>query len=121
MASVLLIVPVVSSKLALDRFGRRITIVTSPTILELPVGMTFRDLGNDMPSDGAGFGWLGARAASRHPSPREQVEVRPPYSAAHPRRSARQESDEDDLADEEAIKLARVEQERTPADLLNGA
>jgi hypothetical protein len=57
-----LIVLVVSSRLAVDARGRLTVVVTASSDAGLVVGETFRVLGNDLPVNEAGFGWLGARA-----------------------------------------------------------
>jgi hypothetical protein len=59
----------------------------------------------------------------RPPTPRERAEARPPYSSGpnswHPRQ--RREVPDEELADKEAVKLARLEQQRQPADLIGHA
>jgi hypothetical protein len=66
------------------------------------------------------IGWLGT--SGRPATAREQAEARAPYSSAKPtRRERRREIPDELLADEEAVELARREQEREPADLISRA
>ena len=56
----------------------------------------------------------------RSATPEEQKQARAPYNAptAPPLMHERIETPDELLADKEAIRLARLEQQRTPADLL---
>lgn len=56
----------------------------------------------------------------RPPTAAEMAEARTPYNAptAPPINRERVEPDDDQLAESEAIRLARIEQQRTPVDLL---
>ena len=98
----------------MDHFGRAIVVVSSPTIIELPVGLRFVVLGNDLPTAAVGFGWLGKRAG-RPPLPAERANG----SYCAPVRRRAPEPDDDALEPPEAIELARLEQQRTPADLIS--
>jgi hypothetical protein len=106
-----------SSALATDALGRPITVVTSPTIVELPVGMVFRDVGNTFVAGEAGLGWLGHRYG-RAPTPAEQAAARAPYSSTGSRKSRARVVDDDDLDERMALELCRLEQERSPVDLI---
>jgi hypothetical protein len=110
----------VSSRYAFDSHGRLVVEVTSPTIVELPVGWRAVVVGNDLPCNQVGFGWLGR--TGRPPTAREMVEARAPYnSTARQERERRQPVDDELLAEAAAIELARLEQQRQPADLVNVA
>lgn len=103
---------------AFDSRGRLIVEVTSPTIVELPVGWRGIVLGNYLPVNERGFGWLG-RTSARPPNARERATVRPPYdSTSRYQRERASPVDDDQLAEAAAIELARVEQECQPADLI---
>ncbi len=83
--------------------------------------MRFRVVGNDLPCNEVGFGWLG-RTSARPPSALERAEARPPYSPASSRRERKAAPvDDDALTDEQALKACRVEQERRPADLIGAS
>ena len=58
------------------------------------------------------------RANGRRPTPRERSSVRDPYRARYGRREP-QPVDDDALAEQAAIELARIEQERRPVDLIS--
>lgn len=107
------------SKRTFDRNGRPIVIVTSPTVIDLPVGTIFRMLGDTVltivDGDQKLFAWQGK--SGRPPTAHEQASARGTYSATGSRRERRQQPD-DDLDDAAAIEACRREQEREPVDLL---
>ena len=101
-----------SSRLAVDQWGRTVVIVTTPTEPWLEVGARF------LVVDALE---LGFEPRGRRPTARERAEARPPYesrtkAAAWERRTVIVEDDE--LDDEQAIAYARREQQREPADLI---
>ena len=84
--------------------------------------MRFIVLGNDLPCNAIGFGWLGS-ATGHVPAQAERLVPpsgvgvgrpgRPPRQAKHPL--------DETLDERTAIEFARIEQERAPADLLGTA
>ncbi len=108
----------VASRLGSDRLGRPVVIVTAPSTDGLKVGDVFVVLGNNFPAGDVGITWLGKNG--RPPTLAEQTTARAPYRSMPPRLVA-ETDDDDQLAEQAAIELARLEQQRTPADLLNAA
>lgn len=103
------------SRLAVDRFGRVVVIVTDDSIA-CPVGTRFVLVGNTFPAGAeVGIGWLG-RDRGRPPTPAEQKGCRAPYNA--PSYGPTLEPD-DDLDPAIAIDAAYAEQRSAPADLVN--
>ncbi|MBA3735171.1 MAG: hypothetical protein H0W90_08240 [Actinobacteria bacterium] len=100
-----------SSRLALDQYGRLIVIATSRDIV-VEVGHVF------LVVDPRLFGLMPERGRSA--TPEEQKQARVPYNAptAPPLMREHPEPDDDQLAEGEAIRLARLEQQRRPPDLL---
>jgi hypothetical protein len=102
-----------SSRLGVDPHGRAVVVVTTPS-LWLDVGERF--LVVDVFE-------LGFTRPGRAPTPREMMSARPPYESKT--RAAtwerRAEQDDEQLAEAEAIRLAMLEQRRTPPDLVNVA
>jgi hypothetical protein len=85
--------------------------------------LTRDNLGRTVCVDDTGYIWivlpwtvLGFEPPGRAPTPRERMKI--PTSSAV---STIVDVPDEDLADAEAIKLARVEQERRPVDLVNVA
>ncbi len=99
--------------------GHPIVIVTSPTIIDLPVGTIFRMLGDTVltivDGDQRLFAWQGK--SGRPPTAHEQSSARGAYSAAGSRRQREQQPD-DELDDAAAIEACWREQEREPVNLL---
>jgi hypothetical protein len=99
----------VSSRLAVDRYGR---LVAVGTCVELQ-----------------GLRWividlfeLGFTPPGRAPTAQERMSARPPYDPTSAKRARlRPEVPDELLAEEEAIRQAMVEQQRQPADLVNMA
>lgn len=65
------------------------------------------------------FGWLGR--SGRPATAREQAQARAPYSSQRGLPQQRRDVPDELLADQEAVELARREQEREPADLISRA
>ena len=107
------------SRYAYDARGRLIVEITSVTCAALPVGARFRVLGNSLPVNEVGFGWLGR--TGRPPTPRERLEARPPYDSTGRWRKPKPVVVDDEL--DEAAQLADVwaAQIREPADLIGAA
>lgn len=108
------------SRRAFDAYGRPVVIATTST-LGIEAGTVFRLLGDCVHTVTSGqeqlFGWTGK--SGRPPTPREQMEARPPYQPAASRREReRREPDDDELSDAQAIEWARREQQRNPPDLI---
>jgi hypothetical protein len=104
----------VSSRLAVDQHGRKVAIVTAPSMW-LEVGDRFLIV------DALE---LGFEPRGRRPTARERMEAKPPYesktkAATWERRAAVLSDDE--LDDKQAIAYARREQQREPADLIGRA
>jgi hypothetical protein len=104
-----------SSRLALDRFGRQIVVVTAAS-LWLDVDQVFVVL------DGRQLGLLPTQA--RPPDARERRQTAKTFYDSTSGKRARQEQLEvpdDELDEAEAIRAAMLEERRTPPDLLNVA
>jgi hypothetical protein len=99
----------VSSRLAVDRWGRTIVVVTSSTD-GLPIGHVFVVL------DWTGFFTPRGRA----PTAREKATAKPPYSSPRSRWN-RPQVEDDQLDEAAAVAAAYAEQRREPADLINVA
>jgi hypothetical protein len=103
------------SRLAYDNHGRLICVDTD--------GHRWLVIGNLVCSTVGGdhvlFGWLGR--SGRPATAREQAQARAPYSSQRGLPQQRREVPDELLADEEAVELARREQEREPADLIGRA
>jgi hypothetical protein len=112
---------VCSSRIALDPHGRVIAVATT-SAPDVEIGRRWILIGNSGRAGERGFEWMGR--SGRKPTARERPEARPPYesrqkTASWERRTAEREQVPDEhLADAEAIRLARLEQQRQPADLL---
>jgi len=113
------------SRLARDRYGRLVAIVTVADEATC-VGQVFLVLGDTVEAGGLTIGWMGS-SSGRPATAQERSTVRDPYSLRAARieqaRRAqtpqeRREVPDELLADEEAIEQARREQEREPADLI---
>jgi len=103
----------VSSRLALDPHGRRVVVVTTPS-LWLQVGDRFRV------ADPCAWGLLPA-GTGRPASARELLWNRrdAPYDPARDRRfRSLSEVPDDELDERAALEAARLEQQRHPADLI---
>ena len=117
------------SRLARDRYGRLVAIVTVADEATR-VGQVFLVLGDTVEAGGVAIGWMGA-GTGRVPTVQERSAAREPYSlrAARIERARRAQAPQERrevpdelLADEEAIEAARREQEREPAaDLISVA
>jgi hypothetical protein len=112
----------VSSRLALDSDGRLVAIGTSAELQ----GQAWVVLGDTIAAAGTSIFFLAneTRRESRPATSEEQLEAKrhAPYRAGVARQEREQQATPDDLlAEQEAIRLARLEQQRTPADLLNAA
>jgi hypothetical protein len=108
------------SRRAFDAYGRPVVVATTST-LGIEAGTVFRMLGDSIRCTVSGderlFAWTGK--SGRPPTPREQMEARPPYQPAASRREReRREPDDAELTDAEAIEWARREQQRNPPDLI---
>jgi hypothetical protein len=114
-----------SSRLALDSDGRRVAIVSVRTLPDVELGYRYVVLGDTIASAGTQVFFLATetRRASRPANGRERAESQrhAPYQASVSRQEREQQVPDDKLADEEAVKLARLEQQRTPVDLINVA
>ena len=113
------------SRLARDRYGRLVAIVTVADEATC-VGEVFLVLGDTVEAGGVAIGWMGS-ASGRPATAQERSTVREPYSlrAARIERARRAQTSQERrelpdelLADEEAIEAARREQEHEPADLI---
>jgi hypothetical protein len=111
---------VCSSKLTRDQFGRLVCVTTSEDV-GLPRGSVFIVQGNTIEAGGVTITWMGL--TGRPPTLEERRGAREPYvaGAVARRRAAEREREDDELADEEAIELARIEQEKAPPDLIGAA
>ena len=109
-----------SSRFAADAHGRQIVVVTTPSA-GLDVGMRFLLIGNEFTSAQDGVWWTGYREG-RRPTAREMAEARAPYNpSARYQREHAEPVDDDLLPEPTAIELARLEQQRSPTDLVNVA
>lgn len=113
------------SRLARDRFGRLVAIVTVADEATR-VGEVFLVLGDTVEAGGVAIGWMGS-SSGRPPTAQERSTAREPYRlrAARIERARRaqaprerREVPDELLADAEAIEQARREQEREPVDLI---
>jgi hypothetical protein len=106
---------VTGSRLAYDNHGRLVCVDSG--------GRRWLVIGNLLCSTVTGdlvlFGWLGR--SGRPATAREQAQARAPYSSQRTPRQQRQAVPDELLADQEAVELARREQERAPADLIGRA
>ena len=103
-----------SSRLAVDAYGRTVAVVTTP-LPDLDPGYRF------VVVDGRLVGLL--PTPDRLPSPRERMDVRAPYdsNSAKRRRAQLIEVPDDQLDEASALKAAYAEQRREPADLIGRA
>jgi hypothetical protein len=101
----------VSSRLAVDQWGRKVAIITTRS-LWLEPGEVFLVL------DGHPFGLVPTRG--RPPDPRERLQARDPYDSNSGKRArARLEVPDEDLDEQAALAAAYAEQRRSPPDLVN--
>ena len=100
-----------SSRLAVDRHGRTVVAITTPSPA-LEVGDWL------LVVDRVELGWL-ARPG-RAPTARERATARPPYRSPNAvRRELAREAPDDELLDEQAaLEACRREQQREPVDLI---
>ena len=107
-----------SSRLGTGPHGEPLAIVTVRTLPDIELGHRFVVL--DMCRD---LHWFTTRG--RRPTPRERLEARPPYEsktkAATWESRTRRDQEDERLAEAEAIRLARLEQQREPVDLIGRA
>jgi hypothetical protein len=101
-----------SSRLAVDRWGRQVVVVTSSTD-GLPIGHVFVVI------DWKGF----FTPPGRRPTPAEMQRARLPYdpTSAKRRRAQLAETPDHQLDDQAAIEAAYAEQRNAPVDLVNVA
>jgi hypothetical protein len=110
----------VASSAIRDQSGRRVVVVTASESAETPVGWLGVMVGDTFETAGTRIYFL-EHNRGRLPTAREQTQTRAPYDPSSTRRQPkRTQVDDDHLAEPEAIELARIEQEREPADLMNG-
>lgn len=115
-----LIVPgVASGRLATDEHGRQVVVATTAAV-DVRVGDVWVILGNVLPAAEAGVYWLG-QDRGRRASAKEQAEARAPYRAPVLAPAPADELPDEALAEQEAIRLARLEQQREPLCLLDAA
>jgi hypothetical protein len=113
----------VSSRLATDHYGR---LVAVGTCVELK-GLRWLVLGDTIAAGASGFTVFfladETRRASRPANARERQEAQrhAPYRAGLSRQGREQQIPDELLADQEAVELARREQQRAPADLIGRA
>ena len=106
----------VASRYATDRYGRLLVEITSPTCVELPVGMRFLVRGTTFAASGtASGGWAGPVGRR----PRRNGGDRTPYRA--PTYQPTPEPPDDELDEQAAIAAAYAEQRQQPADVVNVA
>jgi hypothetical protein len=88
-----------------------------------PAGTGWRWVGDTIECGGVRvYDLRSDKRARRRPTPQEQAGTWAPFRAAPPRRSrALEPVDDEQLAETEAIRLAMLEQERNPPDLLKAA
>jgi hypothetical protein len=104
----------VGSRLGFDSHGRFVAIETDGTVW-LVLGNVILSA---VPGEPAVFGWLGK--TGRPPTPRERAEASD--GSGRLRRQRRQvEVPDEALTDEEAVRLARLEQQREPVNLISRA
>ena len=104
-----------SSRLSVDQHGRRVVVITTRS-LWLEIGQVF------VVVDGRPFGLVPEQG--RPADARERMQTgRTFYDPTSAKRARQERPDVPDelLADEEAVRLAYLEQRRAPADLLNAA
>jgi hypothetical protein len=116
----------VSSRLAVDRYGRTVAIISVRTLPDVELGYQYVILGDTIASAGTRIFRLAdeTRRASRPATAREQQEAQrhAPYRPSLSRREREQEVPDDEALDEaEAIRAAMIEQRRMPPDLVNVA
>jgi hypothetical protein len=116
----------VSSRLAVDRYGRTVAVISVGTLPDVPLGYRYLVLGDTIASAGVRVFFLAenTRRASRPANGRERVESQrhAPYRPAPSRQEREQQQVPDsELAEQAAIELARKEQQREPADLIGRA
>jgi hypothetical protein len=99
----------------LDQSGRRIVEQTTDDP-GIPAGTRWLLLGDSFECGGVRIFFTGQRTG-RPPTPDETTGAHNPYKPPRQVRPKR-EVDEAQLADAEAIRLARIEQETEPADLI---
>lgn len=112
----------VSSRLACDQHGR---LVAEGTCVELR-GLRWLVLGDTVAAASSGLSvfFLAEQKRGRAATAREQAEAKKhaPYRAGWSRREREQaEPDDDEFDEQAALEAARLEQQRTPADLVNQA
>jgi hypothetical protein len=115
-----------SSRLALDAYGRRVAIVSVRTLPDVELGYCYVVLGDTVASAGTRIFFLAdeTRRASRPATARERQEAQrhAPYRPALSRQEREQQKvPDDELAEQAAIRLARKEQQREPTDLIGRA
>jgi hypothetical protein len=118
----------VSSRLAQDRYGRRIAVISVRTLPDVEIGQRFLVLGDTIASGATSVRFYfmvdETRRESRPASPREQLEAQrhAPYRPNMSRQEReRQRVPDDELDEAAAVAAAYAEQRRAPADLLNAA
>jgi hypothetical protein len=115
-----------SSRLAVDRYGRTVAVISVGTLPDVPLGYHYVVLGDTIASAGVRVFFLAdeTRRSSRPANARERQDAQrhAPYRPALSR-AAREQQDvpDDQLADAEAVRLARLEQQRQPVDLIGRA
>jgi hypothetical protein len=107
-----------SSRLALDSKGRRIVVQTSESV-GIPFGWRGLLVGDTVQAGGTAV-FFQANRSGRPPTARERSTVRAPYDpTTRTRREQAQTVDDDELAEPDAIELARLEQQFAPTDLVS--
>jgi len=112
----------VSSRLATGPQGERIAVVTSRLLPDVEFGHVYLCLGDTI---GASIYFLGVeRRKARHATSREskQAQKHAPYNHGKSRQERERRDVPDELlADQEAVELARREQQHEPVDLISRA
>jgi hypothetical protein len=113
----------VSSRLAVDRYGRTVAIISVRTLPDIDLGYQYVVLGDTIASAGTRIFRLAdeTRRASRPATAREQQEAQrhAPYRPSLSRREREQEVPDEELDEQAALAAAYAEQKREPADLVN--
>jgi hypothetical protein len=103
-----------SSRLAQDRYGRTVAIISVRTLPDVELGYRFVVLGDTIASAGVQITFMAetTRRASRPANSREQREAQrhAPYRPALSRAAREQRVPDDELGEHAAIELARKEQ-----------